>query len=250
MLVVTTEKSNGAVPFFCKQNKIPYLSASTFKDQDTKSLILKIKAIVAVVADFGLIIPGDILNAYPKGLINIHPSLLPKFRGPSPVQAAILEGVKITGVSIMKIDDEIDHGPILGQVQEEILGSDTSKSLYKRLFDKGSLLLLNVLNLYLNDNLKLSTQNHKNATFSKTLKREDGFIDVSNPPTKEVIERMIRAYFPWPGVWFKTKLNNIEKIIKLLPGQRIQVEGKNPMTYQDFLNGYPEAKGVLEIISG
>jgi methionyl-tRNA formyltransferase len=248
-LVVTTEKSNGAVPFFCKQNNISFRSVTGLKDSNLKSLILNHKSQVAVVADFGLIIPEEILNSFPKGIINIHPSLLPKFRGPSPVQAAILEGVKTTGVSIMKIDNEIDHGPILGQEKEEVLDTDTGKSLYKRLFDKGAKLLIKVLNLYLNDNLKLSAQNYKEATFSQTLKREDGFIDISNPPSKEIIQRMVRAYFPWPGVWFKTKLNGTEKIVKLLPGQRIQVAGKNPMTYKDFLNGYPQAEEILRTIS-
>jgi methionyl-tRNA formyltransferase len=247
-LVVTTEKTDGAVPYFCGQNNIQFLSVSSFKNESTKNSIINIKALIAVVADFGLIIPKDILSSFPKGIINIHPSLLPKFRGPSPVQAAILEGVEVTGVSIMKLDKEVDHGPILGQEEEKILNTDTSRSLYKRLFDKGSLLLVKLLNLYLKEGLRLTTQKHENATFSKTLKREDGFIDISNPPSKGVIDRMIRAYFPWPGVWFKTKLNGTEKIVKLLPGQRIQVEGKNPMTYKDFLNGYSGAKGMLQKI--
>jgi methionyl-tRNA formyltransferase len=244
-LVVTTEKTDGAVPYFCGQNNIQFLSVSNFKDESIKNSIINIKAPIAVVADFGLIIPEDILNSFPKGIINIHPSLLPKYRGPSPVQTAILNGDKITGVSIMKLDKEVDHGPLLGQEEDKILDTDTSRSLYKRLFDKGAILLIKVLDLYLKDNLKLVAQNDKEATFSHTLKREDGFIDTTNPPLKEVIQRMIRAYFPWPGVWFKTKLNGTEKIVKLLPGQRIQVEGKNPMTHKDFLNGYPEAKEIL-----
>jgi methionyl-tRNA formyltransferase len=258
-LVITTEKTDGAVPYFCGQNNIQFLSASSFKDERTKNSIINIKAPIAVVADFGLIIPEDILNSFPKGIINIHPSLLPKFRGPTPVQTAILNGDKITGVSIMKLDKEVDHGPLLGQEEDRILNTDTSRSLYKRLFDKGSLLLVKLLNLYLREDLRLTTQKHEKATFSKTLKREDGFIDISNPPSKEVIQRMIRAYFPWPGVWFKAplrqgsvgqaKINNVEKIIKLLPGQRIQVEGKKPMTYKDFLNGYSEAQELLSKIT-
>jgi methionyl-tRNA formyltransferase len=244
-LVVTTEKTDGTVPYFCGQNNIQFLSVSNFKNESTKNSIINIKAPIAVVADFGLIIPEGILNAFPKGIINIHPSLLPKYRGPTPVQTAILNGDKITGVSIMKLDKEVDHGPLLGREEDKILDTDTSRSLYKRLFDKGSLLLVKLLNLYLKEDLRLTTQKHEKATFCKTLKREDGFIDIFNPPSKEVIGRMIRAYFPWPGVWFKTKLNGTEKIIKLLPGQRIQVESKNPMTYKDFQNGYP---GVEEIL--
>jgi methionyl-tRNA formyltransferase len=148
----------------------------------------------------------------------------------------------------MRLDKEIDHGPILGQEKEEILSSDTAETLYKKLFEKGASLLPNVLNKYLKDNLKLITQEHEKATFTKPLARQDGFIDISKLETrnsKSELEQKIRAYFPWPGVWFKTKLNNTEKIIKLLPGEKLQVEGKKPMSYKDFLNGYPEAKEIL-----
>jgi len=248
-LVITTEKSQGAVPYFCQQNKIPYICVSSFKDLDTRNLMLNTKAPVAVLADFGLIITEEILNAFPKGIINLHPSLLPKYRGPTPVQTAIINGEKTTGISIMKLDKEVDHGPILGQEKEEILETDTAESLYKRLFERGAKLLLKVLDLYFKDNLKPTTQNHKNATFTKPLTRQDGFIDLSSSLEIKNLKLEIRAYYPWPGVWLKTKLNNAEKIIKLLPEDRLQVEGKKPMTYKDFLNGYPEAKEMISKIT-
>jgi methionyl-tRNA formyltransferase len=250
-LVITTEKVGGAVPAFCKQNKILYRSFSTLSDSNLKSLILDLKLPVGVVADFGLIIPEEILNAFPKGIINIHPSLLPKYRGPSPVQTAILDGEKITGVSIMKIDNEIDHGPILGQEKEEILDTDTAESLYKRLFAKGANLLPKVLNLYLKDNLKLTTQNHKKATFTKFLTRQSGYVDISKLETRNSkleLERKIRAYFPWPGVWTQLRINDKLLRIKFLPKNKLQVEGKKPMSYKDFLNGYPEGKELLKKI--
>lgn len=100
--------------------------------------------------------------------------------------------------------------------------------------------------LYLAGELKTTEQNHKLATFTKTLTRDSGFINIENIPNKKTVEDMIRAYFPWPAVWFKTKLGNVEKIIKLLPGNKIQVEGKNPMTYKDFTNGYKEGKEILK----
>lgn len=253
-LVITTEKSGGAVPSFCTANKIPYRSVTTLSDSNLKSLIIDLKSPVAVVADFGLIIPKEILNAFPKGMINIHPSLLPQYRGPAPVQAAILNGEKTTGVSIMKLDEKVDHGPILKQEKEEILDTDTSETLYKRLFEIGANLLPEVLNKYFKDNLSLIPQNHTKATFTKTLIRSDGYIDISCiKDGKLKIENLrlkIRAYSPWPGVWFKTKLNGKEKIVKLLPnapnGQILfQVGGKKPMTCKDFLNGYPEGKEVI-----
>jgi len=250
-LVVTTEKSQGAVPSYCQENKISYLFLQQFNNLTIQQLQV-IKAPIAVLADFGLIIPEGILNAFPKGIINLHPSLLPKYRGPTPVQSAILEGEKTTGISIIKLDKEIDHGPILGQEKEEILDTDTAESLYKRLFEKGANLLLKALNSYLKDNLKLTTQKHENATFTKPLTRQDGFVNLSSPLEIRNLKLKIRAYFPWPSAWSKLVVRSQKSAvrIKFLPGNLIQVEGKKPMTYKDFLNGYPEAKEILgEIIS-
>lgn len=251
-LVVTTEKlPTDPIPSYCHKKHIPHISVSTLSDPTLNPQLSTFNSPVAVLADFGLIIPKDILNAFPKGIINIHPSLLPKHRGPTPVQTAILEGVKVTGVSIIKIDDKIDHGTLLGQEKEEILPADTSESLHKRLFEKGANLLIKVLNKYIEGNLKPSPQNHKKATFTKPLTRQDGFIDPStfNSQLSTLsLDRMIRAYFPWPGVFTKLKINNKELRIKLLPDKKIQVEGKRPMSYKDFINGYPGAKNILSML--
>ncbi len=242
---------------YCITNKIPYLSATSLSDPNLQSSIFNLQSSVAVLADFRLIIPTKILKFFPYGIVNIHPSLLPKYRGPTPVQTAILNGEKTTGVSIIKLDNEIDHGPILGQEKAEILPTDTAGSLYKRLFEIGANLLLKILPDYLNDNLKPIPQNHKDATFTQHLTRQDGFIDISSPQLKiKNLKLKIRAHYPWPGTWLKTEINGKEKIIKLLPNLPItqqpndpiliQVEGKKPMSYQDFLNGYKEAKNILE----
>jgi len=256
-LVITTERprdnlaSQGEalrgcpVIKYCIENKVQYLSASTLSNQNLKTLILNLKSPIAVVAGFGLIIPEEILNAFPKGIINIHPSLLPKYRGPTPVQTSILNGERSTGVSIMKIDKKVDHGPILGQEKEEILDTDTAGSLYKRLFVKGANLLSKVLNSYLKGDLKPIAQNHTKAIFTKPLTRQSGYIDISKLETRNSkleLDRMIRAYFPWPGVWTQLRINDKLLRIKFLPENKLQVEGKKPMSYKDFLNGYPEAK--------
>ncbi len=257
ILVVTTEKPkinlasqketlrDYPVIEYCVENIIPYLSVQQLNNSIIQQL-QKLKCPVAVLADFGLIIPPEIINLFPKGIISIHPSLLPKYRGSTPAQAAILNGEKITGVSIMKLDEKIDHGPILTQVKEGILDADTSKTLYKRLFKKSSNLLSKVINSYLEGNLKLLTQNHAKATFTKSISRQDGFIDISSPELNiKDLKLKIRAYYPWPGIWFKIKLNEIIKTIKLLPEKIIQVEGKKPVSYKDFLNGYPKIKQQL-----
>lgn len=193
------------------------------------------KAEIAVLAAFGKIIPKNVLNHFKYGILNIHPSLLPKYRGPSPVQTAILNGDKETGVTIIRLDEEIDHGPILGQTSEIIKSNDTSLSLYQRLFPLGAKLINKNAEKYVKNELKLTPQDHRMATYTKMLKREDGYFDLDNPLPLEKLELMIKAYSPWPGVW--TKWNN--KILKFLPEKKIQVEGKNLVNYKDFINGYP-----------
>ncbi len=250
-LVVTTEKSpTDPVITFCKKTHIKYVSVSSVLDKNLQSLIINHKSVIGVLADFGLIVPHDVLNIFPKGIINIHPSLLPKYRGPTPVQEAILNGEKTTGITIIKLDNEIDHGPILTQQKETILENDTSKSLYERLFRLSSSLIVRTIKLYLKGEIIPREQDHTIATFTKPLTRADGYIDISynKPISSKKLQRMIRALYPWPGVWFKWKMEDgIRKIIKLLPEGKIQVEGKKPISYKDFINGYPkEGKKLLE----
>lgn len=203
------------------------------------------EADLAVVAAYGRILTKDELNTPKFGCINVHPSLLPKYRGPSPIQAAILNGEKKSGITIIKMDEEVDHGPILVQVEEKILPNDTAETLYERLFKIGAKLLPQTINQYLKGQIKLSPQDDSKATFTKILTRKDGFFDIKNPPSPEILDRMIRAYYPWPGVWTRAIINNKPSIVKFLPEKKIQVEGKRAMTYKDFINGYPQAKEVL-----
>jgi len=245
VLVITTDTPEGAVPAYCQQSKIEFMIIKHFNDSIIKKM-RDFKCPAAVLADFGLIIPVEILNLFPKGIINIHPSLLPKYRGPTPVQTAILNGEKTTGVSIMKLDEKIDHGPILFQQKAETLDNDTSETLYKRLFEMGSNLLSKVISSYLKDNLKLTAQNDKDATLTKPLTRQDGLIDLSSSKLKiRDLKLKIRAYYPWPGVWTEIKIKDKRLRIKLLPENKIQVEGKKPVSYKDFLNGYTEIKQQL-----
>ena len=257
-LVVTTERNpTDAVPSYCIKNKINYISLSNLSDHNTKYLILNTESPAAILADFGLIIPASILNLFPEGIVNIHPSLLPKYRGPTPVQTAILNGDQTTGVTIIRLDNEVDHGPILSQTEEKILPNDTAESLYQRLFKIGAGSIVSTIEPYLKGKIKPKEQDHSKATFTNHLSRQDGYLDLKMDNGELKMENMIRAYFPWPGVWFKTKLNGKEKVIKLLPNPNysitqllnysflIQVEGKKPMSYKDFINGYPNLPDVM-----
>ena len=116
----------------------------------------------------------------------------------------------------------------------------------------GARLLIQILPEYLAGSLKPKTQNHSQATFSKRIKKSNGYIDLNNPPDSKTFDRMIRAFYPWPGVYTKLKIKNEKlKIIKFLPGNLIQPEGKRPMTTKEFLNGYPETKKFIgELLNG
>jgi methionyl-tRNA formyltransferase len=251
-LVITTEHTSmGVLSTYCKQNTIPCFSIQQF----TKEILQQIKETnsqVAVLAYFGLILPQSVLELFPKGIINIHPSLLPKFRGPTPVQSAVLAGDIETGVSIIRLDDKVDHGPLLGQEKEPLLETDTSETLHEKLFTKGANLLETVLPSYLSGKLVPTPQDDTKASFTKKLTRDAGYIDSSlleNKQLKEEIARKIRAYYPWPGVWTKTHIKDKEIRIKLLPQEMLQVEGKKPMSYKDFINGYPEKREWLRKLS-
>lgn len=248
-LVVTTEPNRmDAVPFYCLAKKIEYLPIKKSTDLVSNYQIEGAQASIGVVADFGLILPEQTMNIFEYGVINIHPSLLPKYRGPSPVQNAILNGDQTTGVTIIKLDKYLDHGPVIAQIEEEIKSSDTAKTLYERLFTIGADLLMKTLNKYENSQVMFVPQNHEHASFTKLLTKDDGYYDLQSIFSgRDFFERMVRAYYPWPGVWTKAVLNekNEPKIIKFLPNKTVQVEGGNEMPYRDLLNGYPKADSIL-----
>lgn len=247
-LIVTTEQgSMQPIPFYAKSKKIEYISVRKKADLITNYEIQGKGADLGVVADFGLIIPDETMKFFTHGIINIHPSLLPKYRGSSPVQNTILNGDTKTGVSIIKLDNHMDHGPLIAQLEEEVKPDDTAKSLYERLFKLSCPMLKKTIQDFEVQKVKLTPQHHEAATFTKELKREDGFIDFRTISSKEFFDRIIRAYYPWPGVWTKTILNpkSSEKIIKFMPEKKLQVEGGREMNYKDFINGYPEADKVM-----
>ena len=196
------------------------------------------KADLAVVAAYGRILTKIELNTPRFGCINVHPSLLPKYRGPSPIQQAILEGGKKTGITIIKMDEEVDHGPIIYREQLDISDKDNFDTLSKKLFSRGAEILPPIIKDFTSGNIKTTPQDYTQATYCKLLTRQSGHFDINNPPNPQTLDRMIRAYYPWPGVW--TRWNN--KIVKFLPGPGglVQMEGKKKMPLKDFLNGYPD----------
>jgi methionyl-tRNA formyltransferase len=183
-------------------------------------------------------LPKDILEIPTKYPVNIHPSLLPKYRGPAPVSTAILNGDKYTGVTMMVMSEKMDSGDILASARLKIAPRDTTASLETKLANLGASLIHHVLHLATIGKIEPQPQDHTKATYTKILKKEDGLINWKNPP--ENLERLIRAYYPWPGVWCKFRMQNSEFRIKLLPNKMVQVEGKDPVSLQQFKSGHKD----------
>lgn len=224
------------------KNKIRTIRPTNLKDKKFLAEFKKFAPDVAILIAYGKIIPDAVLSIPKFGFVNIHPSLLPKYRGPSPINSAILGGDKITGVSLIILDSDLDHGPIIAQKELPITKTDTHDSLATKLANLGSSLLMATLSDYLNLNITPQAQDHDLATYTEKITKQNGKINLENPPNPQTLDRMIRAYYPWPTVWFE--LNS--KKIKLLPENKIQPEGKKPMTIKEFLNGYPQMKKLLE----
>lgn len=247
LVLVVTNNTTGKIVEFCKEKNIPFV-VSSLKDLSVLEKIKEVNPTIAVLASYGAIIPESVINIFPNGIINIHPSLLPKYKGPTPVPAALLCGETITGVTLIKLDNEVDHGPILAQSPYNLSGNETAQDLLSILFEVGGALVEEqIIKLENGEALVETPQDHSQESWSKKIEKKDGMIDLSEIPNPEKLNNMIRAFYPWPGVWFRTTLNGQKKIVKLLPENKIQVEGKNIVSYKDFINGFGEkGKEILE----
>ena len=148
-----------------------------------------------IVAAYGQIIKREVLDKFNGQIYNIHPSLLPKYRGASPLQQQILDGVVETGVTIIKMDALMDHGPIVAVAHDTIRPNDTAVTLGNRLFETGAKLFIDYL--LTPNSYRLIEQDHNEATYTKKLTKQDGFVKYDDPK----LERKKRAFSPWPGTW-------------------------------------------------
>ena len=164
---------------------------------DIQDELAKYKADCGVLVAFGKIVPESIIKIFPRGIINVHPSLLPKHRGPTPLESVILAGETETGVSIMSLVKAMDAGPVYVQETVTLKGSETKQELADTLGGIGSKLIHKHLPVILNGSLKPKPQIDEEATYDALLTKLDGAIDWNLPA--EVIERQIRAYAVWPG---------------------------------------------------
>ncbi len=205
--------------------KLPVVQLAGFKEAAVVAQLADFQPDVIVVAAFGQILPQSVLDIPTYGCINIHPSVLPEFRGASPVAAAILAGSEFTGVSIMLMDRGLDTGPVLARVQIPVAVQDTTGSLTAKLSLIAAPLLLEVLSGWFRGELTPQPQNDAAATYSGEFSKQDGEIDWSLPV--EDIWRRVRAFHPWPGGytrWQGRQLKIIEAV--LLPGERTLEVGR------------------------
>ena len=230
---------------------------------------------VIVVAAYGRFLPPAVLNIPSYGCLNLHPSLLPKYRGPSPVVTTILEGDEMTGVTLMLLDEGMDTGPIIAQRRQAVTPEDTAETLTEALFQAGATLLLEHLEPWIAGDLSRQPQDDSLATVTKKLERGDGQADWNL--SSRQLQRRSRAFTPWPGLfthWRGQVLKLVEVTdpskspgIEVPPGKvvgldspevpvgvgtvdgvlgikTVQLEGRSPTAAAEFLKGYPQFLGA------
>lgn len=200
---------------------------------------------VFVVASYGKIISRAILNIPRKGVVNLHPSLLPRLRGPSPIRSAILNDEKEVGVSIMLLDEKMDHGPILAQEKVTLPAWPIpGRALDTLLSQEGAKLLAATLPRWISGDITPREQDHNNATFTKIFTKDMAQIDLNDDPRRNLLK--IKAFDGWPGTFtfFQRGTKSIRVVIedahlegKKLVLDRVKPEGKQSMAFQDFERG-------------
>lgn len=176
---------------------LPLLKPSSLRDAAAIADLAALQPEAMVTVAYGQILRQEVLDVAPKGVLNVHPSLLPRWRGPAPVPAALLAGDATTGVTIMLMDAGMDTGPILSQTEHPIDDADTARSLLSTLADVGASLLSTTLQRWLAGDIVPQPQDASAATVCSLIRKEDGEIDWSLPAID--IWRRVRAYNPWPG---------------------------------------------------
>jgi methionyl-tRNA formyltransferase len=241
-----------AIKTWCELKGVPVTQPESLRELPSDSPIVSQSYDLAIVASYGKIIPDAILEKMPHGTLNVHPSLLPLYRGPSPIESALLDGVPQTGVSIIKLDSEMDHGPILTQTAFTIDPSATAGTLEVSCGLLGGELLVQVLPHYLDGTLIPREQDHGKATICKKIEKEMGHITLKTPADE--VRRKFRALTPWPGLFFFINHQGRDFRVKVKEVDMISIteeidtaediildvipEGKSAMDWESFQNGY------------
>ncbi len=246
---------------------IPVFQPEKLRQEDAIDELIQWQPDVYVVAAFGQILPQSVLDIPKHGSINVHASLLPRWRGAAPIHAAIKAGDEVTGITIMKIDAGLDTGPILSQSIVTISSDDTGATVHDRLANLGAELLINTLPGYLSGVIQPQPQAEEGVTYAPQIKKEEGQMDWQQ--TADAIDCHVRAFDPWPGTFTSLKGQTL-KIIRGAPGigkakqgevvlhdnkvgigtsdglyfpKMVQLAGKKRVTVDEFVRGRPDFIG-------
>jgi methionyl-tRNA formyltransferase len=181
------------------EHGLPVRTPASLRHEDVISELRAVGPELIVLVDYGRIIPAAVLAMPRHGALNIHPSLLPRHRGAAPVQGAIAAGDPVTGVTLMLMDEGLDSGPIVAQVEVPLEGDEIAPELAAKLAELGAELLVSALPAWLDGSLSAQPQPATGASLTRPLRREDGRLDPARPATE--LERQVRAYQPWPGTF-------------------------------------------------
>jgi len=248
----------------------PVLAPERLRRPDAIASVLDLSPELIVLADYGQIVPAALLGA-PLGALNLHPSLLPRHRGASPIPATILKGDDVTGVTLIRLDEGLDTGPIVAAAEVELSGDEWAPDLEAELAERAASLLVHSLPAYRAGILVPVPQPPAGATLTRPLRREDGRVDPSQPAA--FLERQVRAFMPWPGSWLQTDQGRLAirsarvspAVVDLAPGAvgaadgllvlatadgvlaltEVQPAGKAPMSAEAFLRGRPRFRATV-----
>ncbi|OHC75155.1 MAG: methionyl-tRNA formyltransferase [Rhodospirillales bacterium RIFCSPLOWO2_12_FULL_58_28] len=255
-----------AVHAFAESGGLPVLTPKSLKGEAEQKAFAALAADVAVVAAYGLILPDAILNAPRFGCLNIHASLLPRWRGAAPIQRAIMAGDAESGIAVIRLVKELDAGPILLAERTPITPETTAQDLHDTLSKMGARLIVKALAGIADKSLTAAPQPSEGVTYAHKLERDEGRLDWTLPADE--LERTVRALNPWPGVWFEHQGTRI-KVLAAKTGKgsgepgaviddkltvacgsgtltlkQLQRAGKEPTMAEDFLRGYPLPAGA------
>lgn len=234
-------------------HKIGVFQFPSLKTTKARAVLSDLGADAYVVVAYGKIIPPEVLSLPSLGCVNVHPSMLPKYRGPAPMQAAIENGDSATGISIMLLDAGMDTGPILAQQSIELSPAETLPSLVGKIHRDAPRFLVRTLREYGSKQIQPKPQDESRATTTRLLAREDGKIDWSRPV--EEIDRKIRAYSPWPGIWTTWKRPEKSLRMKILEAKPAELTDRSAAAAGHVLNASGKAlivktgKGSLAVTS-
>lgn len=250
--------------------EVPVCQPATLRNSEAVAELSLLAPEIIVVVAYGRLLPAEVLELPRFGCLNLHPSLLPRHRGPSPVPGAILGGDDTTGVTLMLLDEGMDTGPVIAQRTRNIGPEDDAENLTTELFHDGAALLEAVLPGWVSRDVVAYPQDDSLATYTSKMERADGLADWDQPA--EFLWRQQRAYTPWPGlhtIWNGKELKLLEvsplpdghaepgSVVRagdqrmavgtgegLLMIRRLQLEGRRPAEAEDFVRGYPDFVGA------